>query len=113
MRAAVAAGIEPGRIAVDPGLGFGKTMADNWRLALRAGEIGGGFSVVVGASRKRFLDTPVPGDVSLPAGWAECVERLRPRGNHPRDAASGALALLTGTCAIHRVHNVGLVTAEG
>ena len=109
-QAAVAAGIPPERIAVDPGLGFGKTMADNWRLALRAGELSSRFGLVIGASRKRFLDTVPPPDVVLPPTWHGLIARLEsdPRAAHPRDPASAALAILTGDRAIHRVHNVAL-----
>jgi dihydropteroate synthase len=53
---AVAAGIPRERLLVDPGLGFGKTLAHN--LALLAGLSlfhGLGVPIVVGASRKRFV----------------------------------------------------------
>jgi len=112
--AAVAAGIAPDRIALDPGIGFGKTMADNWRLVLRAAELSTRYPLVLGASRKRFLDTTPPPDVALPAGWHSLVARLRshPLTVHPRDPASAALAALTQPAAIHRVHNVALVAGE-
>ena len=52
----VRAGVAESRIAIDPGIGFGKTLEHN--LALLRGlpalvEVG--FPVVVGASRKRFI----------------------------------------------------------
>jgi dihydropteroate synthase len=54
--AAVAAGISPKRIIVDPGIGFGKRTEDNLRLirglaAFRAL----GMPILVGLSRKRFI----------------------------------------------------------
>jgi dihydropteroate synthase len=53
---AVAAGIAPERIHVDPGIGFGKTGEHNLELLRRLDEIAAlGFPVVVGASRKSFL----------------------------------------------------------
>jgi dihydropteroate synthase len=53
---AVAEGIAPDRIHVDPGIGFGKTLAHNLELLRRLDEVAAlGFPVVVGASRKRFL----------------------------------------------------------
>jgi dihydropteroate synthase len=112
-RAAMAAGIAPERIALDPGIGFGKTMADNWRLALRSGEISERFAVVIGASRKRFLENRPPSDVPLPAGWDDLINRLRqdPRAAHPRDPMSAALVAVTGGTAIHRVHNVVLAAS--
>src|SRR5208282_1476579 len=55
----VAAGVQPGRIVVDPGLGFGKRPEHNWPLLTHLAEIsvlgGRTFPVLVGASRKRFL----------------------------------------------------------
>lgn len=53
---AVAAGVAEDRIAVDPGLGFGKTVAQNLDLLRRLDEIvADGRPVLVGASRKSFL----------------------------------------------------------
>jgi len=64
-----AAGVDRSRIAIDPGIGFGKTLAHNIAL-LRAfpkfAELG--FPVVLGASRKRFI-----GEIT---GVAEPAERL-------------------------------------
>jgi dihydropteroate synthase len=54
--AAVAAGVAPGRIWLDPGIGFGKTPAHN--LALLAALprlVASGYPVLLGASRKRFI----------------------------------------------------------
>ena len=60
-----AAGVARERIAVDPGIGFGKTVADNLELIRRLGEIADlGYPVVLGHSRKSFigavLDEPDP-----------------------------------------------------
>jgi dihydropteroate synthase len=53
---AVASGIAPARIHVDPGIGFGKTGVHNLELLRRLDEIAAiGFPVVVGTSRKSFL----------------------------------------------------------
>ena len=60
--AAVAAGISSERIVLDPGIGFGKTMRDNWRLAADARGIlpaeipargGGGWGVAEAVSGDR------------------------------------------------------------
>ena len=51
----VAAGVDPGRIVLDPGLGFAKVGESNWPLMANLGEWSGGARVLVGASRKRFL----------------------------------------------------------
>ncbi|MBB5694832.1 dihydropteroate synthase [Muricoccus pecuniae] len=53
-----AAGIPRHRIAVDPGIGFGKTMDHNLELLDRLPILLGlGCPVLVGASRKRFIGT--------------------------------------------------------
>ena len=53
---AIAAGVAPERIQVDPGIGFGKTLEHNLELLRRLDEIAAlGFPVVVGVSRKSFL----------------------------------------------------------
>jgi len=53
---AVAEGIDEGRIWLDPGIGFGKTLEHNLELLRRLDEIVAlGRPVVVGVSRKRFL----------------------------------------------------------
>ena len=53
---AVAAGIAPDRIVLDPGIGFGKRVEDNLDLLARLAEIsGGGYPVLVGLSRKSFI----------------------------------------------------------
>ena len=67
--AAVAAGIERAKILIDPGLGFGKSIAHN--LALLNGLAlfhGLGCGIVVGASRKRMigaLSNEAPADQRL------------------------------------------------
>jgi dihydropteroate synthase len=54
--AAVAAGVEPARLVLDPGLGFAKNAEHNWELLRRLDVLVElGFPVLVGASRKRFL----------------------------------------------------------
>ena len=54
--AAVAAGVDPENLILDPGLGFAKEPDHNWELLQRLSElIALGFPVLIGASRKRFL----------------------------------------------------------
>jgi dihydropteroate synthase len=51
-----AAGIPDGRILLDPGIGFGKTVTQNLELIDRLGEIRAlGFPVLLGPSRKSFI----------------------------------------------------------
>lgn len=86
--AAVAAGIPRQRIAVDPGVGFGKTVAHNLAL-IRGISIfhGLGCPVLLGASRKRFIGSiggaedpqaRMPGSVAVAlAGAAQGVQMIR------------------------------------
>ena len=56
---AIRAGIGPENIIVDPGIGFGKTGAQNFELIKRVGELQSlGCLVMLGVSRKSFLDMP-------------------------------------------------------
>lgn len=73
--AAVAAGIDPARIVLDPGIGFGKTTAHNLQLLRDMAAFHGfGMPVLLGVSRKRFVgeltqtdqaDQRMPGSVAL------------------------------------------------
>lgn len=54
---AVAAGVDPSRIIVDPGIGFAKTAEQNVEVLRRLGELRElGFPILVAASRKGFLE---------------------------------------------------------
>ncbi len=86
--AAEAMGIPRARIAVDPGIGFGKTVQHNLAL-LRGLSLfhGLGCLVLLGASRKRFIGTiggadeaqaRMPGSVAVAlAGVAQGVQMIR------------------------------------
>lgn len=52
---AIAAGLEPSQILVDPGIGFGKTFEHNLELLARAAELLRVGPLVIGASRKAFI----------------------------------------------------------
>lgn len=55
-RRVIAAGVDPSSIAIDPGIGFGKTVEHNLELIDGLGKLTGlGFPVVLGTSRKTFL----------------------------------------------------------
>ncbi len=56
--AAVASGVKRERIAIDPGIGFGKSLEHNLALLLATPRLAGhGLPVLIGHSRKRFLGT--------------------------------------------------------
>ncbi|MBI5293390.1 MAG: dihydropteroate synthase [Chloroflexi bacterium] len=53
---ALAAGVKPERIIVDPGIGFGKTVEQNLELVNRLGELKAlGYPILAGPSRKSFV----------------------------------------------------------
>ena len=55
---AVAAGVRPEDVIVDPGVGFGKNLEHNLALLRNLDAIGSlGFPVLIGASRKTFIGT--------------------------------------------------------
>jgi len=87
-----AAGIPDERLAVDPGIGFGKRLEDNLALLANAGELGArlGLPVLVGPSRKAFLGT-------LTGDPVECRDAAT--------AAACAVAIFAGADAV-RVHDV-------
>ncbi|MGJ8547054.1 MAG: dihydropteroate synthase [Sulfitobacter sp.] len=85
-------GIERSQIIADPGIGFGKTQAHNLALLQRISLFHGlGVSVLLGASRKKFIGT---------IGGA----------SQPRDRAPGSIAVALAAMAqgvqIVRVHDV-------
>ena len=93
--AAEAAGIDRNRIAIDPGIGFGKTFQHNMELLRNLSRfVDTGYPVLLGTSRKGFLGKIV-GD-SGPAA-----------GRDPATGATVALAVREGV-AIVRVHNVSM-----
>ena len=54
--ALVAQGVDPERICIDPGIGFGKTVAQNFSLLARQNELlAPGFALLAGWSRKSSL----------------------------------------------------------
>ena len=114
LAAAERSGIPHEKIALDPGIGFGKTMADNWRLVVRGHELADlGCALVLGFSRKRFLATPPPEAAEEYAAAVTHVEQFRPLAAHDRDLSTAAATLLALRRGIrlHRVHNVALCRA--
>jgi dihydropteroate synthase len=90
-RAAEASGVPRDRILLDPGIGFGKTLAHNLALLRALPRLGGhGYPVVVGVSRKRFLG-------------ALTGREVRERGS--ATAAAEAIAAHLGA-AVLRTHDV-------
>ncbi|TDC85830.1 dihydropteroate synthase [Micromonospora sp. KC606] len=100
--AALAAGVRPENIVLDPGLGFAKNSGQSWSLLAALPRLHMlGFPVLVGASRKRFL--------------AECVDYggLDPSISTDRDDVSNAVSALAASAGAWgvRVHSVGPAAA--
>jgi dihydropteroate synthase len=94
--AAVASGISPRRIIVDPGIGFGKKTEDNLRLIRGLAAFRSlGMPILVGLSRKRFI-----GEVT----GRPVEERLA------GTVAANTLAVLFGADIV-RVHDVAEAVA--
>lgn len=95
--AAVAAGVDPANLVIDPGLGFAKSAEHNWALLRALPElVGTGIPVLVGASRKRFLGTLLADDEGSPRP---------PDGRETATAVISALAARHGAWGV-RVHDV-------
>lgn len=90
--AALAAGVSADMLVLDPGVGFGKTAAQNFELVKRLGELRVfGFPILLGVSRKSLFAEICSDDMSA------------------RDAATcavSAYAAARNTCDILRVHSV-------
>ncbi len=94
MAFAVAEGVSEERIVLDPGIGFGKTVAHNLELLRRLDEIVAlGRPVLVGASRKAFLGR-ITGREAVDRGAAT--------------VAANVLAFERGA-SVFRVHDVAAV----
>jgi dihydropteroate synthase len=97
--AAEGAGIRSDRIAIDPGIGFGKTVSHNLELLARGIPLLAttGYTVLVGASRKSFL--------AAVAGLDDPLDR---------DAATAAVHALAiaGGASVVRVHDVAMAVGS-
>jgi dihydropteroate synthase len=90
--AAEAAGLPRDRIAIDPGIGFGKTVEHNLLLLRNLGRFGSlGCAVLVGTSRKGFLGALTG----------------RPVDQRAAASAVSALAAAVAGADVVRVHDVG------
>jgi dihydropteroate synthase len=94
---ALAAGVDPSAIVLDPGLGFAKNAEHNWTLLRGIDDLVGlGFPVLVGASRKRFLGSLLSSRDGTPRP---------PAGREEATAAISALVAARGVWGV-RVHDV-------
>ena len=93
---ALGAGIDQNSIILDPGIGFAKTVEQNWPILAHLNRFSGlGYPLVVGVSRKKFL-----GELLSKDGETRPV--------HLREHATTALTTLLASAGIWcvRVHDV-------
>jgi dihydropteroate synthase len=88
---AIAAGVDPARILVDPGIGFGKTAEHNWTLLQATATFAAIAPTVVGVSRKGFLGALLGG---------------RPREERAAAGLGAALAAIARGARLVRTHDV-------
>ena len=94
--AAISAGISHERIAIDPGIGFAKTVDQNWPILKHLDVLEElGLPILMGASRKKFL-----GELLAKDGV--------PRDSDERESATTAISTLMAARGIWavRVHDV-------
>ncbi|ALG05886.1 dihydropteroate synthase [Kibdelosporangium phytohabitans] len=95
--AALAAGVAPDAIVIDPGLGFAKHAPHDWALLRRLDAfLDLGYPVLVGASRKRFIGRLLAGGDGTPRP---------PDGREDATAAISTMAAAKGVWGV-RVHDV-------
>lgn len=91
IKAAISAGIDENRIVVDPGIGFGKSIAGNMEIIRRLREFQRlNRPLLIGPSRKSFIGTVLGREIS---------------GRVFGTAASVAVSMMNGA-SIFRVHDV-------
>jgi len=84
--------VDPSRITLDPGIGFGKTVAQNFALLARQRELlGAGYPLLLGWSRKSSIGTV--------SGIPAAAERLVP-------SVTAAVLAVDRGAAVVRVHDV-------
>lgn len=94
-----ALGVVPSRIVVDPGIGFGKTVAQNFALLARQGELlAAGYPLLLGWSRKSSL-AALSGIATSSAAWLDQQQHLVP-------SVTAALLAIERGASIVRVHDV-------
>ncbi|MBU0484376.1 MAG: dihydropteroate synthase [Proteobacteria bacterium] len=89
---AITQGISPSKIIIDPGLGFGKTVAHNLSILKNLPKLQKlGYPVIIGHSRKSFIS-----------------KIIAPKGDEDRDTATAAISALCAAqnVSILRVHDV-------
>jgi dihydropteroate synthase len=113
--ASEAAGIRRDRIAIDPGFGFGKTLAHNLTLLCELGKLTGlDVPILAGLSRKSMLGAVTGRDTGqrLPASIAAALIAVQRGANvvrvHDVGATVDALKVLDAVTGAGRMNGAGL-----
>ena len=78
---ATKAGISPGKIVLDPGIGFGKTPEQSMTVLARLDELQSfGLPLLVGASRKRFISVVTPSEPHQRLGGSIAAHLIAAKG---------------------------------
>ena len=97
--ALAARGVQGARMVLDPGIGFGKTVAQNFSLLARQGELlAAGYPLLAGWSRKSSLAS-IGGTSLAPGAPVDSADRLVP-------SVAAALLAVDRGARIVRVHDV-------
>ena len=121
IRRALAAGVRRSQLILDPGLGFGKTRRQNYEILAHLERLRGfGLTLLVGSSRKSFIQAVVAGEGleslrrrTRGVGYGPLIQ---PAGAQPAaplqiaDAAAVVAAILGGAHIV-RVHDVAAMLA--
>ena len=121
IRRALAAGVRRSQLILDPGLGFGKTRRQNYEILAHLERLRGfGLTLLVGSSRKSFIQAVVAGEGleslrrrTRGGGYGPLIQ---PAGVQPAaplqiaDAAAVVAAILGGAHIV-RVHDVAAMLA--
>ncbi|KAJ8326119.1 trifunctional dihydropteroate synthetase [Batrachochytrium dendrobatidis] len=97
VQAAIKAGVYRWNIMIDPGIGFAKTMDQNYEILKRLPDIAKpntaleGFPILVGPSRKRFIGETLQENDPTKRGWG---------------TAAACSAAVAGGASVMRVHDI-------
>src|SRR5713226_2209157 len=81
LETAAKAGISPGNIVLDPGIGFGKTPEQSMTALARLDELRAfGLPLLVGASRKRFISSVTPSEPHQRLGGSIAAHLVAAKG---------------------------------
>ena len=97
------AGVNLQRLILDPGLGFAKSAEQSWELLGNLEQLAQlGYPLLIGASRKRFLE------MAVPASWEDNLPAGVKAGARRREDATTAVSALCAQAGVWavRVHNV-------